>query len=148
MASGSTLVSARISGAADTSSDLDLYLFNCTTGTCVQRAAGETASSNEFVSSLNPVPGLWKVVVSPYAVPAGSTAFDYQDTIANLAFGSVSVTDANALRVAGSSWTVPAVITAKVAPATGRVLLGTVQVRTDGNVLVGSGDVIVQNVTP
>ena len=33
-------------------------------------------------------------------------------------------------------------------PAAGRVLLGNVQVRTDSNVLVGSGDVIVQAVTP
>ena len=32
--------------------------------------------------------------------------------------------------------------------AAGRVLLGNVQVRTDGNVLVGSGDVVVQSVTP
>ena len=66
----------------------------------------------------------------------------------NPAFGSVSVTDANALRPAGSSWTVPGTVTANAAPAAGRVLLGTVQVRTDTNVLVGSGDVIVQNVTP
>jgi hypothetical protein len=42
----------------------------------------------------------------------------------------------------------PATVTAKLAPATGRVLLGNVQVRTDGNVLVGSGDVVVGSVTP
>ena len=30
------------------------------------------------------------------------------------------------------------------APAAGRVLLGAVQVRTDANVLVGNGDVVVQ----
>ena len=34
-------------------------------------------------------------------------------------------------------------MTANAAPAAGRVLLGNVQVRTDTNVLVGSGDVIV-----
>jgi len=33
-------------------------------------------------------------------------------------------------------------------PAAGRVLLGQVQVRTDSNVLIGTGDVIVQSVTP
>ena len=67
---------------------------------------------------------------------------------ANPAFGSVSVTDVNALRPAGSSWTVPGSVTANAAPAAGRVLLGNVQVRTDTNVLVGSGDVVVQSVTP
>ena len=66
----------------------------------------------------------------------------------NAAFGSVSVTDANALRPSGSSWTVPGSVTANAAPAAGRVLLGNVQVRTDTNILVGQGDVIVQSVTP
>jgi len=66
----------------------------------------------------------------------------------NSAFGSVSVTDANALRPAGSVWTAPASVVANAAPASGRVLLGTVQVRTDTNILIGSGDVVVQNVTP
>ena len=37
-------------------------------------------------------------------------------------------------------------MTANAAPGSGRVLYGNVQVRTDTNVLVGSGDVIVQNV--
>jgi hypothetical protein len=37
-------------------------------------------------------------------------------------------------------------VTANATPAEGRVLLGNVQVRTDTNVLVGSGDVVVQTV--
>jgi hypothetical protein len=81
-------------------------------------------------------------------VPAGKTTYNYVDVFTNAAFGSVSVTDANALRPSGSSWTVPASVTANAAPAAGRVLLGNVQVRTDANVLGGQGDVVVQNVTP
>ena len=42
----------------------------------------------------------------------------------------------------------PGLVTANAAPAAGRVLLGNVQVRTDTNVLVGSGDVIVESVVP
>ena len=38
-------------------------------------------------------------------------------------------------------------LTANAVPTSGRVLLGIVQVRTDANVLVGSGDVIIQSVT-
>jgi hypothetical protein len=45
-------------------------------------------------------------------------------------------------------WIVPGSITANEAPASGRVLYGNVEVRTDTNVLVGSGDVIINNVTP
>ncbi|MEO6651384.1 MAG: hypothetical protein ABIP17_01845, partial [Ilumatobacteraceae bacterium] len=95
----------------------------------------------------NPAAGTWVVLVDGYAVPAGSTTYNYVDVFTNPAFGSVNVTDANALRPAGASWTVPATVTANAAPAAGRVLLGNVQVRTDTNVLVGQGDVIVQSVT-
>jgi hypothetical protein len=38
-------------------------------------------------------------------------------------------------------------VTANAAPTAGRVLLGSVLVRTDTNVTVGQGDVIVQSVT-
>jgi hypothetical protein len=88
------------------------------------------------------------VLVDGFSVPAGTTTYNYIDVFVNAAFGSVSVTDANALRPAGSSWIVPGSVTVNAAPAAGRVLLGNVQVRTDGNVLIGSGDVIVQSVTP
>ena len=88
------------------------------------------------------------VLVDGFAVPAGTTTYNYVDVFTNAAFGSVSVTDANAVRPAGTSWTVPGAVTANSAPAAGRVLLGAVQVRTDTNVLVGSADVIVQAVTP
>jgi hypothetical protein len=76
------------------------------------------------------------------------TTYNYVDVFANAAFGSVSVTDANALRPAGSSWIVPGSVTANAAPAAGRVLLGNVEVRTDANILIGSGDVIISSVTP
>ena len=61
---------------------------------------------------------------------------------------ATSAPGSNALRPNSASWTVPGTVTANLAPATGRVLLGGVQVRTDGNVLVGSGEVVVQAVTP
>jgi hypothetical protein len=97
-------------------------VFTCTTGSCV--------------------------LADGFAVPAGSTEYDDVDVFVNPAFGSVSVTDADALRPAGSTWTVPRSVTANAAPAAGRVLPGNVQVRTDSNVLVGQGDVIVESVTP
>jgi hypothetical protein len=39
-------------------------------------------------------------------------------------------------------------VTAAAVPAAGRVLYGNVEVRTDTNILVGSGDVIINSVTP
>jgi hypothetical protein len=137
-----------IGGTSDPAADLDLFVYNCTTGTCVLAGRSADGDSEESVTIANPAAGNWLALVDGFAVPAGTTTYNYVDVFANPAFGAVSVTDANALRPSGAPWTVPGSVTANAAPAAGRVLLGNVQVRTDTNVLVGSGDVIVQSVTP
>ena len=148
VAAGSTSLRATIGGTSDPAADLDLYVYNCTSGKCVVAGQSADGDSEESVSIANPAAGTWVVLVDGYAVPAGSTTFNYVDVFTNSAFGSIAVTDANAVRAANAEWTVPATVTANSVPAAGRVLLGTVQVRTDSNVLVGSGDVVVQSVTP
>ena len=145
---GSTSLRAAINNPSDAAADLDLFVYNCTSGSCVPAGQSADGDSDEAVTITNPAAGSWKVQIHGYSVPAGSTSYGYRDVFVNAAFGSVSVTDANALRPAGASWTVPGSVTANAAPAAGRVLLGAVQVRTDTNALVGSGDVIVQSVTP
>lgn len=145
---GTTSLRATIGNPSDPAADLDLFVFNCTSGSCALAGQSADGDSEESVTIANPAVGTWVVLVDGFAVPSGSTDYDYVDVFTNPAFGSVSVTDANALRPAGSSWTVPATVTANAAPAGGRVLLGSVQVRTDANVLVGQGDVVVQSVTP
>lgn len=145
---GTTSLRATIGGTSDPAADLDLFVYNCTTGSCVLAGQSADGDSEESVTIANPAAGNWLVLVDGFSVPSGSTAYDYVDVFTNPAFGSISVTDANALRPAGSSWTVPASVTANASPAAGRVLLGSVQVRTDVNVLVGQGDVVVQEVTP
>jgi hypothetical protein len=145
---GSTSLRATIGSPSDPAADLDLFVFNCTSGTCVLAGQAADGDSEESVTIANPAAGAWQVLVDGFNVPAGTTSYNYIDVFANAAFGSVSVTDANALRPAGSSWVVPGSVTANAAPAAGRVLYGNVQVRTDTNVLIGSGDVIVQSVTP
>jgi len=145
---GSTSLRATIGKPSDAGADLDLFVYNCTTGPCVLAGQSADGDSEESVTIANPAAGNWMVLVDGFAVPAGSTAYDYVDVFANPGFGSVAVTDANALRPAGAVWTVPGTVTANAVPAAGRVLLGQVQVRTDSNVLIGTGDVIVQSVTP
>jgi hypothetical protein len=146
--SGTTSLRATIGNPSDPAADLDLFVFNCTSGSCVLAGQSADGDSEESVTIANPDAGDWLVLVDGFAVPSGSTDYDYVDVFTNPAFGSVSVTDANALRPAGSSWTVPGAVTANAAPDEGRVLLGQVQVRTDTNVLVGQGDVVVESVTP
>jgi hypothetical protein len=145
---GTTSLRATIGSPSDPAADLDLFVYNCTSGTCVLAGQNADGDSEESVTINNPAAGDWLVVVDGFAVPAGTTTYKYVDVLGSLAYGTVDVTDANALRPAGSSWTVPATVTANAAPTAGRVLLGNVQVRTDANVLIGQNDVIVQSVTP
>jgi subtilisin family serine protease len=142
---GSTRIASQIGNASDSRADLDLFLFDCTTGTCVQRASSTGASANEFVSFNNPAAGLWKILVDPFAVPAGSTTYDETDVISNPAFGSVIVTDPAAPHANGSTWSAPASVTAATAPAAGRFLQGFVQVRS-GSTVLGSAEVDLKNV--
>jgi hypothetical protein len=144
---GSTSLRVKIGSTSDAGADLDLFLLNCTSGSCVLAGQSADGDSEEEVRVTNPAAGQWVVLVQGYAVPAGTTTFSYLDVFANPAFGAVAVTDANAVRAAGSEWAVPATVTANAAPAAGRVLLGSVEVRTDANVLVGAGDVVVQAVS-
>jgi subtilisin family serine protease len=146
---GTASLRATIGSPSDPAADLDLFVFNCTTGTCVQAGSNADGDSEESVTIANPAAGAWIVLVDGFSVPAGTTTYKYVDVLfGSTPYGSVDVTDANALRPAGTMWTVPGSVTANAAPAAGRVLLGNVEVRTDANVLVGSGDVIVESVTP
>ena len=76
-------------------------------GACVLAGQSADGDSEESVTIANPAAGTWMVLVDGFAVPAGTTTYKYIDVFTNAAFGSVSVTDANALRPAGASWTVP-----------------------------------------
>jgi subtilisin family serine protease len=142
---GSTRLTAQIGNASDTGADLDLYVFDCHTGSCVLRGSGTSGSANEFVSIANPAAGDWIVLVDPFAVPAGSTTYDELDVVANPGFGQVSVTDPAAAHANGSTWSAPASVTATAAPAAGRFLQGFVQVRS-GSTVLGSAEVDLKNV--
>jgi hypothetical protein len=144
---GTTSFRATIGGPSDPAADLDLFVYECNP-TCVLRGQSADGDSEESVTIANPAAGTWRVLIDGFAVPAGTTTYNYVDVFANPTLGAVTVTDANALRPAGGSWTAPGSVTAGAVPEAGRVLLGTVSVVTDTGVTVGSGDVIVQNVTP
>ncbi|HEY0603256.1 MAG TPA: PPC domain-containing protein, partial [Herpetosiphonaceae bacterium] len=140
---GSTALTARIGNPSDANSDLDLFVLNSSGVVVGQSADGD---SEEAVTIANPS-GTYTIRIDGYAVPSGSTAYDYLDVFQNTKFGTVAVTDADAVRAAGASWTVPGVVTAKVAPAAGRILLGNVLVRS-GTITIGSSEVHVLSVTP
>jgi hypothetical protein len=151
--SSTSLLNVTIGSASDPGADLDLFLFNCTSGTCVLVASGLTSSANESVSASNPTAGLWKAVVDPFAVPSGSTTYVYSDALTSStnAYGGLT-TPANAptARASGATWSFDVTGTANAAAGEGRFLRGTIAVRLNSltGATLGSATAIFANVTP
>jgi hypothetical protein len=121
---GSPSLVAEIGNVADTSADLDLFLYDCSTGTCVQEAISAGGGANERVAKANPAAGIHIVLVDGFRVPAGTTAYDYRDTFSLASLGSLDTVDANQLRPTGSTWTVNATMNPLVAAGAGRQITG------------------------
>ena len=148
---GSTSFRATIGGPSDAAADLDLFVYLCSDPSCTTRTLrGQSADGDaeESVTIANPDAGTWQVEIDGFAVPSGTTTYNYVDIFANAGLGSVTVTDANAPHPSGSSWTAAGSVTAGAIPDTGRVLLGAVNVMTTDGVKVGSNEVVVQHVSP
>jgi hypothetical protein len=144
---GASELRVKIGNTSDAGADLDLYLLNCTSGTCVAGPSSADGDSEEEVVVRNPAAGRWVAQVDGYSVPEGTTEYDYFDVFTGTAFGSVDIADTDAVRAAGGQWTVTGTVTPKLVPAADRFLLGYVEVRTSTGLLAGRGEVIVQKVT-
>ena len=70
---GTTSLRATIGNPSDPAADLDLFVFNCTTGPCVLAGQSADGDSEESVTIANPAAGTWTIVVDGFAVPAGTT---------------------------------------------------------------------------
>lgn len=151
---GTTSLNASIGGASDPGADLDLFLFNCTTGTCVLAGSSTSSTANESVTVPNPAVGLWKALVDPFAVPSGSTTYTYSDSLSNPNYGTVTVpTNAATPRATGDTWNFTATGNASSSAGTGRFLRATVSVRTavpasTTTATLGSATVLFQNLNP
>ncbi|ALG13482.1 serine protease [Kibdelosporangium phytohabitans] len=145
---GSTSLRVAIGNTSDIKADLDLALFNCTSGSCVLAAQSADADSEEAVSVSNPAPGVWISLVVGYAVPAGTTDYDYNDLFSSPQLGTVTVNDSDAQRGLGATWNAPATVTAAAVPPAGRKLQGDLTVRTSDGGIVGNGSILINTVTP
>ncbi|MEV0156201.1 S8 family serine peptidase [Micromonospora sp. NPDC050686] len=136
---GVSSFTARIGNPANPSTDLDLYVFLGATRVGYQ-ADGD---SEEAVTLLNPAPGSYRVVVDGYAVDGagGSTAYDYRDSFASAALGSVSAPATTLPLPNGATATLTGTVTALATPAAGRELYGDLAVTTTEGAVVGRGSV-------
>lgn len=134
---GTTSFSARIGNTSDLGADLDLFVFRGATE--VGRSAD--GDSEEAVTLLNPVAGTYRVVVDGYAVAAGGTAYDYRDSFASPALGSLSAPNTPLSLANGATATLTGSVTALSTPSAGRELYGDMAVTTIEGAVVGRGSV-------
>jgi subtilisin family serine protease len=140
--SGASRLSVVIGNPGDPAADLDLYVrFN---GAVVGQSAD--GDSEEAVTLNNPAAGTYTVSVVGYAVPSGTTAYDYRDVFYSPALGSVDVGGSSITLGTGGTATVSGTVTAAMAPAAGRSLFGEMTVVTDEGAVVGRGSVAIGSV--
>jgi hypothetical protein len=141
---GASRLDVAIGGTSDLAADLDLYVE--LGGVEVGRSAD--GDSEESVSIDAPTAGTYTVIVDGYAVPAGTTEYDYRDVFYSPALGSVSVPPTSVGLANGETGQVTGSVIAKQAPAAGRQLFGEMTVVTDEGAVVGRGNVSIGSVTP
>jgi subtilisin family serine protease len=134
---GSPRLDVAIGNTSDLGADLDLFVR--LNGVEVGRAAD--GDSEEAVSIVNPAPGTYEVEVDGFAVPAGSTAYDYRDVFFSPALGSIAASPTVLTLANGASANISGSVTALTVPAAGRQIFGELRVVTSEGAVVGRGNV-------
>jgi hypothetical protein len=145
VAEGATSLDVAIGGVSDAAADLDLTVYDAQ-----GEVVGQSASpqSDESVSIADPAAGTYTVEVVAFAVPSGSTAYDYRDVFFSSALGTVAVDESAPVRLGrGDSAKVSASVTVARAVAEGREVVGEVRLVNPRGTLVGVGAVTVEKVT-
>ncbi|WP_433828064.1 S8 family serine peptidase [Actinoplanes sp. CA-015351] len=137
-------LSVSIGNTSDAAADLDLVLYNEAGAVVAQQADGD---SEEAVAVANPAAGTYTVLVDGYAVPSGSTAYDYLDVYYSPALGAITTQSTPFSLANGQSATVTGSVTAAAVPPAGRSMFGDVSIVTDEGAVVGRGSVVVTAVT-
>ncbi len=140
---GATRLDVAIGSTSDPAADLDLEVY------LGEDLVGSDADgdSEESVSIANPEPGTYTIEVIGYEVPAGTTDYDYLDVFYSPALGELAV-DPTAVTLAnGATTTIEGAVTADEAPTEGRELFGELQVLSDQDAVLGTGSVVIGEVT-
>ncbi|MFD3657164.1 S8 family serine peptidase [Streptomyces sp. NPDC058620] len=134
-----------IGGTSDANADIDLYVYNGDT----EVGASTTAGSEESVSLVKPAAGTYTVVVDGYAVPAGTTEYDYRDVYYAPSLGAITVDESKSVTLAnGASAQLGAEVLVAGAAPEGRQFFGEVQLVNARGTAAGTGSVVIEKVTP
>ncbi|MFD9728826.1 S8 family serine peptidase [Streptomyces sp. NPDC059072] len=134
-----------IGKVSDTAADLDLEVYK----DGVKVGSSADGDSEEAVSLANPAAGTYQIKVLGYAVPSGSTTYDYRDVYFSAALGSVQVDEAAAVNLAnGASTAISANVLVGAAAPEGRQFFGQVQLLNARGTAAGTGSVQIEKVLP
>ncbi|GGW79968.1 S8 family serine peptidase [Streptomyces lomondensis] len=143
---GAKSLDVTIGGVSDAAADLDLAVYDATGKQVGSSADGD---SEESVSVPSPAAGRYTIEVVGYSVPAGTTAYDYQDVFFAPTLGSVSVDGSAPVKLGtGASATVSGNVTAAAAAPEGREFFGQVQLVNARGTVAGLGSVKIEKVVP
>ncbi|MFF3345179.1 S8 family serine peptidase [Streptomyces sp. NPDC002779] len=143
---GAASLDVAIGNVSDTAADLDLTVYDKDGKQVAQAADGD---SEEAVSLPKPAAGTYTIEVVGYAVPSGSTAYDYLDVFFSSALGSVSVDGSAPVKLGtGDSATVSASVTVAAAAPQGREFFGQVELLNARGTVAGTGSVKIEKVMP
>ncbi|GHG11907.1 S8 family serine peptidase [Streptomyces zaomyceticus] len=140
-----TRLEVSISNASDENADLDLYLIGPSGGLI---ASSTNGGARESLALKDPAPGFYGIYIAGTDIPSGSTTFDIQDSLFSNSLGSVTVDEADPVRLApGKSIQIRGRLAADTAPPAGRRLVGRFSLATDEGTTLGSADVLLGKVT-
>jgi subtilisin family serine protease len=141
---GATRLDVSIGSTSDTGADLDLYVYR--DGVLVGQSADGDAE--EAVSLTDPAAGTYTFEVDGYAVPSGSTTYDYEDVYYSDGLGQVEVDGSAPVNLAhGATAPVSASLLAAAVAPEGRQLFGEVQLLNSRGTVAGKGSVIITKTT-
>ncbi|MFE9632916.1 S8 family serine peptidase [Streptomyces sp. NPDC006463] len=134
-----------IGKVSDTAADLDLEVYK----DGVKVGSSADGDSEEAVSLADPAAGTYTIKVIGYAIPSGSTTYDYRDVYFSDALGNVQVDEGAAVNLAnGATATVSANVLVNGAAPEGRRLFGQVHLLNARGTAAGTGYVKIEKVNP
>ncbi|MFZ3470191.1 S8 family serine peptidase [Streptomyces sp. 4.24] len=134
-----------IGHVSDAAADLDLDIYK----DGVKVGTSADGDSEEAVSLVNPAAGTYTIEVFGYAIPSGSTTYDYRDVYYSAALGTVQVDEAAKVNLAnGASASVSANVLVNSAAPEGRQFFGEVKLLNARGTAAGTGSVQIEKVLP
>ncbi len=118
--SGTTRLAVQLAQPSDSAADLDVYLFDCTSGHCDHYTSAVFRGAEKELRVQQPRPGRWRIVVDPYAVPSGYATVMYRDEIVHPKYGTVALTNPFVQLSSGGTGALTAAVHPGIGPGPGR----------------------------